>query len=63
LITRAACLVSINDGIPQVIPVHRHGDIGLIFKAFGFEPGKGYKILEQGFLDDKGNFLDRKKAF
>ena len=62
MITKAACEVLIN-GTLRVIPVHRHGDIGLIFKAFGFDPHKGYKILRQGFLDEKDNFLTREEAY
>ena len=62
MITQAACIVSIlNVAEPQIIPLHRHGDAGKIFAAFGFEPGE-CKILEQGFLDNKGNFYNRKAA-
>ena len=46
----------------SIVPVHRHGDIGRILNAFGFKPGKGYKILEQGFLDEHGNFYNRVSA-
>ena len=63
MIIQAACRVSIpNVKDVQVIPLHRHGDIGKIFKAFGYKPGE-CKILEQGFIDSRGNFYDRKKAF
>ena len=63
MITQAACIVSIpNVDKPQIIPLHRHGDIGRILNAFGFKPGKGYKILEQGFLDEHGNFYNRVSA-
>jgi len=63
MIVQAACRISIDkiDEI-QVIPLHRHGDINLILKAFGFKPGKGYQILEQGFIDEHGNFYNRKSA-
>ena len=40
----------------------RHGDIFRQLKALGFEPQKGYKEISQGFITDKGEFLDRKQA-
>lgn len=62
MIVQAACRISIP-GVSeiQIVPLHRHGDIGRIFKAFGFKPGN-CKIVEQGFLDEKGNFYSRKVA-
>ena len=62
MIVQAACRVSIPniDGY-QVIPLHRHGDIGKIFKAFGFKPGE-CKVVEQGFVDSRGNFYNRASA-
>ena len=44
-----------------ILPLHRHCDGGIILKAFGFTPGD-FKIIEQGFLTDKGEFLDRREA-
>lgn len=62
MITQAACRVIIpNVEDIQIIPLHRHGDIGKIFEAFGFKPGK-CKIIEQGFIDNHGNFYNRKSA-
>ena len=56
MIVQAACRVTIpNIEDIQIIPLHRHCDIGKIFAAFGFKPGE-CKILEQGFLDNHGNF-------
>ena len=62
MIVQAACRVIIP-GVEdiQIIPVHRHSDIGKIFKAFGFHPGE-CRILEQGFIDNFGNFYNRKSA-
>lgn len=62
MITQAACRVDIP-GVEdfQIIPVHRHGDVGKIFKAFGYKPGE-CKVLEQGFIDSDGNFFNRKSA-
>ncbi len=44
-----------------ILPLHRHCDGGIILKAFGFMPGD-FKIIEQGFLTDKDEFLDRREA-
>lgn len=41
----------------------RHGDIFQQLRALGFEPGKGYKELEQGFIDHNNKFMDRYFAF
>ena len=62
MIVQAACRVSIpNVEDIQIIPLHRHGDMGKIFSAFGYKPGE-CKIVEQGFLDNLGNFYNRKMA-
>lgn len=62
MIAQAACRVTIP-GIKdiQCIPLHRHCDMGKIFKAFGYKPGE-CKIVEQGFIDNHGNFYNRKSA-
>ena len=41
----------------------RHGDIFQQLRALGFEPGKGYKEIEQGFIDHNNKFYDRVNAF
>lgn len=41
----------------------RHGDIFKQLEALGFEPHKGYKEIEQGFLTDFGIFLSRNQAY
>lgn len=62
MIVQAACRISIPDVEDyQIIPLHRHGDMGKIFAAFGYKPGE-CKILEQGFVDSRGNFYNRKSA-
>ncbi len=35
----------------------RHGDVFIQLEALGFKPRKGYKEIEQGFIDHKNNFL------
>ena len=62
MIVQAACRVLIkNVNGEKIIPLHRHGDMGKIFAAFGYEPGE-CKIIEQGFIDSRGNFYNRKEA-
>lgn len=41
----------------------RHGDIFAQIKTLGFEARKGYKELEQGFINEKNEFLTRREAF
>lgn len=41
----------------------RHGDVFLQLKQLGFEPRKGYKEIEQGFIDHKSNFLTKEEAY
>ena len=40
----------------------RHHAIINSLKSLGFEPGEGYKILEQGFITNTGTFLNRRDA-
>lgn len=42
---------------------HRHCNIFEQLQLLGFEPQKGYKEIEQGFIDDRNNFLTRREAF
>ena len=42
---------------------HRHWNVFEQLKLLGFEPQKGYKEIEQGFIDDKNNFLTREEAY
>ena len=40
----------------------RHSDIFKQLKSLGFEPREGYKEISQGFITDKGKYLDRVDA-
>ena len=62
MIVQAACRIR-HSGFCEinVIPLHRHGDIGKILKEFGYRPGV-YEIIEQGFLDEHGLFYSRHEA-
>lgn len=46
-----------------ILPCWRHGKGYEILKDLGYQPKKGYKVLRQGFLTHKNEFLDRKEAF
>lgn len=41
----------------------RHGDIFKQLKDLGFKPHNGYKVIEQGFMDNKNRFLNRYEAY
>ena len=41
----------------------RHGNIFEQLEQLGFEPRKGYREIEQGFIDHKNNFLTREEAY
>jgi hypothetical protein len=64
MIICAALLVQV-EGLDHttIIPCWRHGKGFQILEDLGFQPKKGYKVLEQGFINHKGEFLDRKQAF
>lgn len=64
MIICAALLVQV-EGLDHttVVPCWRHGKGFEILADLGFQPQIGYKVLEQGFINHKGEFLDRKQAF
>lgn len=45
-----------------IMPCHRHCDAFWILKEFGYQPAKGYKVLDDGFLDEHWNFMNRIEA-
>ena len=45
-----------------LIPCHRHCDAFWILKEFGYKVGEDYEQGKQGFLTNKGDFLDRIEA-
>ena len=45
-----------------IIPVHRHWNAFWILGELGYKNGIDYEILEQGFINNKDEFLDRVKA-
>lgn len=64
MIICAALLVQV-EGLDHetIIPCWRHGKGFEILRDLGFAPKTKYKVIEQGFIDHKGEFLDRKQAF
>lgn len=46
-----------------IVPCWRHGKGFELLVDLGFQAKKGYKVLEQGFMTHKGEFLNRKEAF
>ena len=45
-----------------VLPCWRHGTGYEIIKDMGYAPKTQYKVLRDGFINHKGEFLDRKEA-
>ena len=64
MIICAALLVQV-EGLDHttIVPCWRHGKGFEILSDLGYYPQKGYKVLEQGFINHKGEFLNRKEAF
>jgi hypothetical protein len=60
----AALLVQV-EGLDHttILPCLRHGDGFAILKDLGYAPKTKYKVVEQGFMDHKGEFLDRVEAW
>lgn len=60
----AALLVQV-EGLDHatILPCRRHGDGYKILKDLGYAPKTKYKVVNQGFIDHMGRFLDRKEAF
>lgn len=64
MIICAALLIQI-DGLDHttVVPCHRHSDGYILLKELGYKPTTHYEILEDGFIDHKGEFLNRFDAW
>lgn len=60
----AALLIQVEGLDHQtILPCMRHGDGFRILQDLGYTPKTKYKILQQGFIDHDGNFLDRIEAY
>ena len=64
MIIRAALLVQV-EGLnePTILPCRRRGDGYSILKDLGYAPKTKYKVEKEGFINHKGQFLDRYDAF
>lgn len=63
MITKAAVKIWIDNLQKEIIiPCHRHSDAYQILHEFGYKPREGYRVIEEGFLDEDDNFLDRVAA-
>lgn len=60
IIVRAAVKVTLLNGSEHIIPCHRHCDAFQILSDFRLQRDKGKDI--QGFLNNNGDFLNRKDA-
>lgn len=60
----AALLVQV-EGLDHLttLPCRRHGDGFKILEDLGYAPKTKYKVVSQGFIDHKGNFLNRVAAW
>ena len=60
----AALLIQV-DGLSHktILPCRRHGDGFEILHDLGCYGNSGYKVINQGFIDHDGNFLDRHDAW
>lgn len=60
----AALLVQV-EGLDHttILPCRRHGDGFGILRDLGYAPKTKYKIIEQGFIDHQGKFLNRIDAW
>lgn len=60
----AALLVQV-EGLDHttILPCLRHGDGFGILKDLGYAPKTKYKVISQGFINHKGEFLDRVEAW
>lgn len=62
MIIMAACRIeSAKTNKEVVIPVFRHGSINRIIDSLGLKK-EDLKVIEEGFIDSKGIFFDRKDA-
>ena len=65
MIARAAVKIDfyIHNCIQEIIiPCHRHCDAFKILHDFGFKKNIDFREKEQGFLNEKGEFLTRTEA-
>ena len=64
MIAKAAVKIfDIRQNKEIIIPCHRHCDAYEILYNFGYRKNIDYHIIQEGFLDENGVFLDRHHAY
>lgn len=64
MITKAAVkILNLQTNEEIIIPCHRHCDAFDILHMFHMKKDIDYKIIEQGFLDEKDKFYNRTEAW
>ena len=46
-----------------VVACRRHCDAYAMLRDMGYEPKKGYKKIDEGFISTNGMFLNRRQAY
>ena len=64
MITKAAVKIfDIKQNKEIILPAHRHADIYEILYKLGYKKNIDYYKIQEGFLDEDDNFLDRHAAW
>lgn len=64
MIAKAAVKIfDIRQNKEIIIPCHRHCDAYEILYNFGYKKNIDYYKIQEGFLDEDGIFLDRRRAY
>ena len=64
MITKAAVKIfDVKQNKEMIIPCHRHCDAYEILYNFGYKKNIDYYTIQEGFLDEDDNFLDRHRAY
>jgi hypothetical protein len=59
IVKAAVKVLNLHTNEEMTIPCHRHCDAFYILHLFNMKQSVDYKQVEQGFLDEHGNFYDR----
>lgn len=62
IVKAAVKVLNLHTNEEMTIPCHRHCDAFYILHLFNMKQSVDYKQIEQGFLDEHGNFYDRVAA-
>lgn len=59
IVKAAVKVLNLHTNEEMTIPCHRHCDAFYILHLFNMKQSVDYKQIEQGFLDEHGNFYNR----